>query len=53
MNKLTENEIRNFDEVAGCFKPQRVILFDSHASGEAAQGRDVDKESQNEWSTYR
>ena len=45
MNKLTENEIRNFDEVAGCFKPQRVILFDSHASGEAAPDGAVDKES--------
>jgi len=46
MKKLTQKERRDLiDELVNRLKPDRIILFDSHALGEAAQGRDVDKES--------
>ena len=43
INAMTGKEIRAFvKELARRFAPERVILFGSHASGNASAGSDVD-----------
>jgi predicted nucleotidyltransferase len=40
---VTDEAIRNFaDEIARRYKPEKIILFGSHARGEANEDSDVD-----------
>jgi predicted nucleotidyltransferase len=43
MREVTQDEIRKFiDDVVTRFKPERIILFGSHASGSTTLESDVD-----------
>jgi predicted nucleotidyltransferase len=43
INAMTGKEIRAFvEELARRFAPERIILFGSHAAGDASAGSDVD-----------